>query len=96
VQNWFVEPSIDHTGNKENTTFLLKNRDIVDGLYTCCGGNSFDPVNGSMTLPTPDDEALKPFLEAGVRVMHTFGGEGLPLAAWLASTSVKSRILPRD
>ncbi len=66
---WFVSPGLSDS----QIDFLMANVGIVDGIYTCCGGNTFHS-NGSLTLPTFNKTKLQPFIERGIRVMSTFGG----------------------
>jgi hypothetical protein len=79
--NWFIS---DRGGAIANTTqqFLIKdNRDVADGVYTCCGGLSFSP-NGSLSLGSFEPAVYQPYLAADITFMPTFGGDFLPLAAW--------------
>ena len=78
--NWFTSSK---TGAAAVQDFLLrKNRDIVTGVYTCCGVATF-AANGTVRLPDLDyDHDIKPYRDAGVSYMPTFGASSLPLAAW--------------
>ena len=59
-----------------------KNRDICDGIYTCCGYGTFD-LNGTVLLPELNYELdIKPYRDLGMGYMTTFGGESMSLATW--------------
>ena len=77
---WFVSDRT--TDLQAMKKFLLDdNRDVAQGIYFCCGGLSF-AENGTAMLGTFDPAVVKPFRDAGLTVMPTFGGDGLPLSAW--------------
>jgi hypothetical protein len=84
--NWFVDPHI----TAAQADFLLKTN-LCDGLYTCCGGNGFFE-NGTAFLDGINTTAIKPFVEAGVPVLATFGGEFLSLATWERRTELADQI----
>ena len=84
--NWFVSPSISPAKSK----FLLSSG-ICDGVYTCCGGYPFLP-NGSVALKPVNRSAIKPFVDAGVRVLATFGGDFLPEAAYERRSELAQQI----
>lgn len=88
---WFTSTD---TGTPATLAFLLKvNRDIVDGVYPCCGVGSFSS-DGSLVLPELNYERdIKPYREAGMRYMPTFGGSSLPLAAWEQREAIADQIL---
>ena len=88
---WFTSSDTGHPANLE---FLLRiNRGIVDGVYPCCGLGSFDS-NGSVQLPMLNFERdVKPYRDAGVRYMPTFGQSFLPNAAWENREVVADQIL---
>ena len=44
-------------------------------------------------LPELNTTALQPFLEADVRVLSTWGGDALPLAAWERRNEIAEQIL---
>ena len=85
---WFVSPGM----SDKQIEFLLNNINIVDGIYTCCGGNTFY-TNGSLSLPIFNLTKLQPFMERNVRIMSTFGGAYLPLAAWENREALAEQIL---
>ena len=78
--NWFAS---GNTGTSATIKFLLKdNFNIVDGIYTCCGGLNIQP-NGTLNLPELNYETdIKPYRDLGLNYMPTFGGNSLPLVAW--------------
>ena len=85
---WFVSPGI----TPAQTQFLLSDHaDIVDGIYLCCGGATFDS-NGTVSTPTLALAVLKPFFERSVPVWFTFGANYLPLAAWEKRDSISTQL----
>ena len=62
--NWFTS---GNTGKPATQQFLLHdNRDVVDGVYTCCGVGGFE-ANGTLRLPELDyDGDIAPYREAPV------------------------------
>ena len=77
---WFVSDRT--TDLQAMKKFLLEdNHEVAQGIYFCCGGLSF-AENGTAMLGTFDPAVVTPFRDAGMTVMPTFGGDGLPLSAW--------------
>eukprot|EP00729_Bicosta_minor_P016418 gene16418-9532_t len=97
--NWFTSGD---TANPTTQQFLLKdasltagltNKDIADGVYTCCGEGSF-AENGTVLLPALDYEAaIKPYRDLGMGYMATFGGESMSLATWANRDAAADAIL---
>jgi hypothetical protein len=89
--NWFTS---GNTGKPATQQFLLHdNRDVVDGVYTCCGVGGFE-ANGTLRLPELDyDGDIAPYREAGIAYWTTFGGSSLALPAWEQREATADAIL---
>eukprot|EP01043_Picozoa_sp_COSAG02_P018302 COSAG02_NODE_852_length_16531_cov_9.899586_5_plen_401_part_00 len=91
--NWFIS---DSTARLPTTTkyLLEENREIVQGVYFCCGGGSFNATTGELTLGEFSPEVVKAFSDAGINtIMPTLGGDALPYAAWENREEIAEKIL---
>ena len=90
--NWFVSQS-PATLPAASKFLMTENREITQGIYFCCGGLSFDGSTGKVSLGVFDPAVIKAFSNAGLdRIMPTFGGDGLPYAAWESREEIAEQI----